>query len=74
MKKGFTEAQRTAIDKVMELVKEHFDAGLVVFAAETEDNYDITLTRFHGAAMTALGLSVRANDYLREPEEKQDDE
>lgn len=61
---GFTDAQNQAIERVMDIIKEHFDGAIVVFHSETSDTIDTTWVRNHGSALLGVGLAVRAKQYL----------
>jgi hypothetical protein len=53
-----TNAQRDAIEKIRDIMREHFDAGLAVLTTDTE-NDEITATEliFHGGYDRGIGLA-----------------
>jgi len=53
-----TQAQTDAFEKCKELLREHFDAGVIMVATSVEgsDNRDTSRSSYHGGAFTALGL------------------
>lgn len=54
------DAQRDALDKVRSILDEHFEAWVLSFQTENDDNTDIVDVRWHGGFATALGLSEYA--------------
>lgn len=56
---GMTEAQEQAIEKIVHLMREHFNAGvLIVEAREVGDGKeDARQFLWHGGISTALGLN-----------------
>ncbi len=52
-----TEAQEQIFSKVEELLREHFEAAVVVVQATTEDDKaDFTKATYHGGYATGIGL------------------
>lgn len=61
-----TQAQETAIRQIQEIMREHFDAGIVILQGEAQTDEDTTQEQadkstsiqylFHGGYATAIGL------------------
>lgn len=60
-----TEAQKEAIEKIHQIMAEHFDAGLIVITADCElVQAEEPQVRYHGGIIRCLGLMHVANLYL----------
>lgn len=74
--KEFTPAQEQAMEKVYDILREHFDASVfaVVTDIEATDGQEVNTIYWHGGRIRALGLAhlathkltVRASDDLGE--------
>lgn len=63
---GFTEAQSQAVDRIQDIMREHFTAGvLIVECSEVEDKKDGRQFVWHGGISTALGLTRMLDAKLR---------
>jgi hypothetical protein len=52
-----TEAQTQAAERILEIMREHFSAGVIVVCAETEDEKSDAVRCFwHGGFPSAIGL------------------
>ncbi len=76
-----TEAQQQTIDRVFELLSEHFDHAVVAVGAYDEDKQYTTAASFTGGVAAALGLcklyeAKWTNEHLwgAEEEDEEDDE
>lgn len=54
-----TPAQDEALNKIKDIIREHFEAGVI--SIQGEDDYDF---QWHGGISTALGLLDIAHDRL----------
>lgn len=59
-----TDAQNEAIQKIHDILREHFDAGLVIVESTDDDNVYERELGWHGGISTALGLSIVARRRL----------
>ncbi len=59
---GFTPAQEEAIEKVYDILREHFEGSVfaVVANSEDSDSEEISTVYFHGGRMQAIGLVTMA--------------
>lgn len=59
MSAEFTKAQEDAMEKVYDILKEHFDASVfaVVTDIESTDGQEVNTIYWHGGRVRALGLS-----------------
>lgn len=67
----WTPAQIAALEKIGEIVREHFEAGAVVLLADIDDRREELRHTYHGGKATALGLLATAQHRMlhEEPEE-----
>lgn len=56
----FTPAQNMAIERIADILREHFDGGLVAVVADADDHREISTVFWHGGGMRAMGLAVEA--------------
>lgn len=54
-----TDAQTEALDKIRDIIREHFESGIVVVEGEEEREL-----QWHGGITTAIGLCNVASDRL----------
>ena len=59
-----TTAQSQAIDKVMDIMREHFEAGVLCVLTEEENEGEGDAMLYHGGRMTCLGLIQSSGDRL----------
>lgn len=66
-----TDAQQDALDKIKVIMREHFDAGVVMVTcgSERDDISDIQGT-WHGGFAAAIGLTHLAHDYMEREDAK----
>lgn len=64
-------AQIAAFDQIGLIIREHFEAGVVVLMAEVNDHQDETNHSYHGGKQTAIGLLSTAKHRMlnQEPDE-----
>ncbi len=60
-----TEAQNAAVAKIKDIMREHFEAGvLIVNADDDTDDGDETRVAYHGGFVMAMGLVNQARNKL----------
>lgn len=55
-----TPAQDDALKQILDIMREHFDAGLIVVEGENGDNHTEVQSAYHGNYPTAIGLAELA--------------
>lgn len=59
-----TDAQKSAKDKVWDIIKEHFDHAVLLIETEAEEDTDrIFICNYHSGITTAIGLCERGKHY-----------
>jgi hypothetical protein len=63
---GFTQPQLDALERANEIIREHFEASLVavVTSVEGDDGKEVSVVRWHGGRIQALGLCSEAKDWI----------
>ncbi len=51
-----TKAQEDAVGRIMDISREHFEAGVMVFNAEYDDHHNDIRCVWHGGYASAMGL------------------
>lgn len=65
-----SQCQTDALDKVKELLDEHFEAWVLVWEAEVDDRTEHSNVGWFGGHSRALGLLVLGQDVLRNHKNK----
>lgn len=63
---ALTEAQSQAAERAYDILREHFDASLIVVLATTgaDDHQEASRVFWHGGRTLALGLATEAKDRI----------
>ncbi len=66
MSAKFTQAQQEALQKVFEIIGEHFDGALVVVNSEADDGQSRSITNIFwtGGYLAALGMTEAARQFI----------
>lgn len=70
---NFTPAQAAAFKQIEDIMREHFDAAVLVVSCthETQDKSDVIEATFSGGYAAAIGLSDLAKDMIKQTRQSQ---